>query len=65
MHPTKIAHYELLASRITGQQTLDGIAVLIKEMMEAKAGYRCNGTEPGPTLMSVSVPDNHEGEVDL
>ena len=38
---SKIAHYKSIAIRITDQQTLDGIAVLIKQMTADKAAIRC------------------------
>jgi hypothetical protein len=37
----KIAHYRDMAVRITDQQTLDGIASLIEDLMAIKATYRC------------------------
>jgi len=41
---SKIAHYRQIAVYITDQQTLDGIAALIKQMTVKKAAMRC---EPG------------------
>jgi hypothetical protein len=37
----KIAHYKQMAFRITDEQTLDGIAGLIKQMTADKAPIRC------------------------
>jgi hypothetical protein len=37
----KIAHYQRIASNITDQLTLDGIAGLIKQMTADKATIRC------------------------
>ena len=37
----KIAHYREMALRITDQQTLDGIAGLVKQMAADKAAMRC------------------------
>ena len=38
---SKIAHYRRIAIHMTDQQTLDGIAGLIKRMMVEKAAIRC------------------------
>jgi hypothetical protein len=38
---SKIAHYKLIAVRVTDQQTLDGIAGLIKDLTAEKAAIRC------------------------
>jgi hypothetical protein len=38
---SKIAHYKRIAVHITDQQTLDGIASLIKQMTVDKAAIRC------------------------
>jgi hypothetical protein len=38
---SKIAHYRQMAVNITDQQTLDGIASLIKEFTADKAAIRC------------------------
>jgi hypothetical protein len=35
-HDNKIAHYRLLAARITDRETLDGIAGLIEQITAAK-----------------------------
>jgi len=37
----KIVHYRRMAVNITDQQTLDGIASLIKQFTEDKAAIRC------------------------
>ena len=38
---SKIVHYKSIAIRVTDQQTLDGIAALIKQMTADKAAIRC------------------------
>ena len=38
---SKIAHYKRIAVHVTDQQTLDGIASLIKQMTADKAAIRC------------------------
>ena len=38
---SKIAHYQRIAVHVTDQQTLDGIASLIKQMTADKAAIRC------------------------
>ena len=38
---SKIAHYQRIAIRVTDQQTLEGIAGLIKQMTADKAAIRC------------------------
>ena len=37
----KIAHYRLMALRITDQRTLDGIAGLIKQLAADREAIRC------------------------
>jgi hypothetical protein len=39
---SKIAHYRRMAFRLTDQQTLDGIAGLVKQMAADKAAIRCD-----------------------
>jgi hypothetical protein len=38
---SKITHSRQMAARITDQQTLDGIAALIKQITADKAAIRC------------------------
>jgi hypothetical protein len=42
---SKIAHYKRIAIHVTDQQTLDGIASLLKQMTADKASVRCDQPE--------------------
>ena len=42
---SKIAHYKRIAIHVTDQQTLDGIAGLLRQMASEKASIRCDQTE--------------------